>query len=76
MFSASNSLKQGSGSQLEIEARSVGDHQILASGLVVSDKALALRLCRKEFPQRWKVVKQGIYEEKKSTVHVDIHWKD
>ena len=61
MFSASNSLKQGSGSQLEIEAGPVGDHQILASGLVVSDKALALRLCRKEFPQRWKVVKQGIY---------------
>ena len=75
MSSARNSLKQGLGSQLETEARLVGDHQILASGLVVSDKALALWLCRKEFPQRWKVVKQSI-KSKKSTVHVGIHWKD
>ena len=32
---------------------------ILAIRPVVSDKALALQLCRKEFPQRWKVVKQA-----------------
>ena len=48
----SNSLKQGSGSQLETEAGLVGDHQILASGLVVSDKALALWLCKKRIPTK------------------------
>ena len=34
---------------------------MLASNPVVSDKALALWLCRKEFPQRQKVVKQIKY---------------
>ena len=34
------------------------DGRILATRPVVSDEALAPRPCRKEFPQRWKVVKQ------------------
>ena len=42
---------------------------------VVSDKGPGLQLCRKEFPQRGKVVKQVkcLLGEKKSTVHVDRH---
>ena len=42
---------------------------------MVSDKGPGLQLCRKEFPQRGKVVKQVkcLLGEKKSTVHVDRH---
>ena len=38
-------------------------------------RALALQLCRKEFPQRWKVVKSVFIRRKKSTVCVDRHRK-
>ena len=50
------------------------EHQILATRLVVSDKNLALQICRK-FLQRRKVVKQikHLWKGKKSTVHVDRH---
>ena len=34
---------------------------ILAIRPVVSDKALALQLCRKEYPHSWKIVKQVKY---------------
>ena len=45
--------------RLETEAKSrQWENQILAIRPVVSDKALTLQLCRKEFLQRWKVVKQ------------------
>ena len=37
------------------------EHQILATRPVVSDKALAIQLCGKEFPQRWKTVKEVRY---------------
>ena len=55
-------LAAGFGSQLETEAGLwPWACQMLASNPVVSDKALALWLCRKEFPQRQKVVKQIKY---------------
>ena len=38
-------------------------------------RALALQLCRKEFPQRWKVVKSVFIRRKESTVCVDRHRK-
>ena len=46
-----------------------------AAGPVVSDEALALRLCGKELPQKRKVEKQGkcLLGEEKSTVRVDRH---
>ena len=60
--STCSSLKQGFGSRPETE---VGlqrwEYRNLATRPAVSDKPLALRLCRKEFPQRWKVVKQVKY---------------
>ena len=68
-------ISGGLGSQPEMEAGSrQWKHQILALRPVVSDKGLALWLCR-ESPQRWKVVKQVKYSlsEKKSIVYVDRH---
>ena len=59
---ACKSLEQDLASQPEIDAGSQQwKHQILATRPMVSDKALALQLCRKEFPQRWKVLKQVKY---------------
>ena len=59
MASACSGLKQDFGSQPETEAGyRQGRHRIPATRPVVSDKALALRLCRKEFTRKWKVVKQ------------------
>ena len=46
--------------------------QILSTWSMVSDKSPGLRLCRKEFPQRRKAVKQSI-KRKKNTVCVDRH---
>ena len=49
---------------------------VLAIRPVVSDKALALQLCRKECPQSWKVVKEVKYLLRGrggSTVCVDRH---
>ena len=66
-------LKQGLGSHAETEVRSQKwEHQILVTG---PTRVLAFQLCRKEFPQRWKVVKKSkiFITRKKSTVHVDIH---
>ena len=58
--SACRGLKQGLGSWPEIEVRPrQWEHWILTTRPVASDKALALRLCRKEFPQRQRVVKQA-----------------
>ena len=57
MASACSSLKRGFSSQPETEVRQL-EHQIQATGAVVSDKTLALSLYRKEFPERWEVVKQ------------------
>ena len=37
---------------------------------MASDKALALQLCRKEFPQRWKTMNQIFIKRKKGTVCV------
>ena len=73
MSSVSNSLKQGSGSQLETEAGLVGDHQILASGLVVSDKALALWLCKKRIPTKMESSETSkvFIGRKNSIVYVD-----
>ena len=57
--SACSGWKQGFGSWSVTEVRSwQWEHRILATRPVVSDKALAPWLCRNEFPQRWKVVKQ------------------
>ena len=68
--SACNGLEQGLGSQSEIEAGSQWwAHQILATSPVVSDKGPALRLCRKESPQRLKVVKQVEYSFRGQRVH-------
>ena len=50
-----------------------GEGTDLATIPVVSDIALALWLCGKEFPQRQKVVKQVFIRRKKSTVCVDTH---
>ena len=65
-------LPKGLDSQPETE---VGlqrwEHQILASRPVISDKGPGLQLCRKEFLQRWKVVKQVFIIRKKSTVYGD-----
>ena len=62
MISGGLSLQQLEVPQPDIEARSrQWEHQILAASPVVSDKALALSLCRKEFPQKQKVVKQSVY---------------
>ena len=50
------------GSQPETEAGSQwGEHQILATRPVVSDKGPGPLVCRKEFPQRWKVMNQIKY---------------
>lgn len=50
--------KRGFSSQPEIEVWPWWwEHQILPTRPGVSDKALTLRLCRKELPQSWKVVK-------------------
>ena len=59
MVFAYSGLNQGIGSRPEIEVRSQQrERQILATRPAVSDKALASWLCRKELPQRQKVVKQ------------------
>ena len=55
--------------EIKVRTRQSG-YQILATRLVVSDKALIFWLCRKEFPQRWKVVKQEFIRTKKSIAHV------
>ena len=70
---ACSSLKWGLVSPPEIEAKPrLWEHWILTARPVVSDKALGLWLCRKEFPQRRKTVKQVfIRRGKKSTVRVD-----
>ena len=45
---------------------------ILATRLVVSDQTLALRLCKKEFPQWWKGGdKWSVYWKEKSSLRVD-----
>ena len=55
---ACNGLKQGFGSWPGFKVRSWHcEHLVLTTRLVVSGKALALQLCRKEFPQRQKVMK-------------------
>ena len=70
--SACSGLEWGLGSKPEIEARSWWwEYQSLANRPVVSDKGPGLQLCRKEFLQRWKVVKQVFIIRKKSTVYVD-----
>ena len=68
-------LEAGFRFRSEIEVRSrQWEHQILAARPVVSDKALALQLCRKEFLQRWKVETSKLFiRRKKSTVRVDGH---
>ena len=76
MASACSGLEQGFGSQPEIDVESwQWKHWILASRLLVIDKALALQFCRKEFSQRWKLVKQVkvFIRRKKNTVYVDRH---
>ena len=50
-----------------------GEGTDLATIPVVSDIALALWLCGKEFPQRQKVVQQILIRKKKSTVLIDRH---
>ena len=70
--SACSNLKEGFGSWPEIEVRPQRwKHQILTTKLVVSDKAPVLQLCRKELPQRWKVVKQVFIRRKR--VHMRRH---
>ena len=50
------------------------EHQILPAKPRVSDRALTLRLCRKELPQSWKVVKQvSVFRRKKNTACVYRH---
>ena len=75
--SACSSLKQGFGSGLEIEVGSwLRERRILDVRPVVSDKVLALQLCRREFPWRRKTVKQEFIRRKKSTVHLIVIWVD
>ena len=51
MVLISGALKQAFGSRPDIEVKlQEWEHQILATRPVVSDKALALQLCREEFP--------------------------
>ena len=76
MASACRGLKQGFGSWPEIDVELwQWKHWILASRLLVVDKALAHQLCRKEFSQRWKLVKQVkvFIRGRKNTVYVDRH---
>ena len=62
MVLTSGGLKQAFGSWPDIEVKlQQWEHQILATRPLVSDNALALQLCREEFPQRREVVKQVKY---------------
>ena len=77
MISGGLSLKQGLGSQAETEARSwAWKRKILALDQWSATRALALQLCRKEFSQRWKVVKQVfIGRGKKYSTRGQTHWR-
>ena len=68
-------LKRGFSSWPEIEVWPWWwEHQILPAKPRISDKALTLRLCRKELPQSWKVVKQvSVFRRKKNTACVYRH---
>ena len=68
-------LERGLGSQPEFKAGlQKWKHQILASSPWSVTWTLALRLWRKEFPQRWKAVAVSqIIKRKNITVHVDRH---
>ena len=58
----SGGLKQAFGSRPDMEVKlQQWEHQILATRPLVSDNALALQLCREEFPQRREVMKQAKY---------------
>ena len=74
---ACSGLKQGFSSWSVTEVRSRGwEYRILATRPVVSDKALALRLCRKRIPAKTEsseTSKEFIRRKKRSTVCVDRH---
>ena len=73
---ACGGLERGLGSQLEIEAGSQrGEHQMLATRPVVSDKGPDSLALQKRIPKRWKVMNQIKYllRGKKSKILVDSH---
>ena len=72
--SACNGLEWGLGSQPGTEVVWWRwKHQVLATRPVVSDKGPGLWLWRKEFPQRWKVVKQVFIGRKKYSTCGQTH---